>query len=58
MGRGQLRLACEGRGLSGSRRIALDDVARDGRNLHKGRTGLEQLPGVSCQLPVGRSGCR
>jgi hypothetical protein len=39
MGRGQVRLAYERRGLRGARKITLDDVALGDRNLHKGRTG-------------------
>jgi hypothetical protein len=52
MGRGLLRSAHERRGLSGEWRIGLDDATRDDRNLHKGRTGLEQVPVLSCQLSV------
>jgi len=43
MGRGPLRLAYERRGLRGPRWIAFDDGALGDRNLHKGRTGLEQF---------------
>jgi hypothetical protein len=52
MGRGLLRLAHERRGLSSEWRIGLDDGARDDRNLHKGRTGLEQVPVLSFQFSV------
>jgi hypothetical protein len=45
-----MRLAHERRGLSGEWRIGLDDGARDDRNLHKGRTGLEQFSVLSSQL--------
>jgi hypothetical protein len=47
-----MRLAHERRGLSGEWRIGLDDGARDDRNLHKGRTGLEQVPVLSYQFSV------
>jgi hypothetical protein len=52
MGRGLLRLAHERRGLSSEWRIASDDATRHDRNLHKGRTGLEQVPVLSFQFSV------
>src|SRR5271170_6077277 len=52
MGRGLLRLAHERRGLSGEWRTGLDDGAGDDRNLHKGRTGLEQFSVLSSQFSV------